>query len=175
MPQYNFSNIASAQDAAPQATALGDQDLFDMASAVGHTASYRQTISLHDQEVQEDTFVVLGRARAIDALESFDAAMARHPSDAALDNVNNQASAHPVIQNGSVQREPISRWLRDIPGYQRQAATGYHPVLSPVSNYPETYVSHDNSDDLVNISNGPANVDRDTQGAGFMFTTSSDR
>lgn len=180
MPQYNFSNIASAQEA-DQATAVGDQDLFDMALDIEYTGGYPQTIHLNNEEMEE-TFVVLGRALG---LESFESAMAGQTSSLALDNINDQAgtdmvplpskltAAHLVAQNAPGQCEPITRWVLDIPGYLAQAAADYPPELLPISNYTETHVSYDNSD-WVDISSGPADLDRDTQGFGSIFTTLSD-
>lgn len=180
MPQYNFSNIASAQEA-DQATAVNDQLLFDVALDVEYIGGYPQTINL-DNEEMEGTFVVLGSAPG---LESFESAMAGQTSRLTLDNIGDQAgtdmvllpskltAAHLVAQNAPLQREPITRWVLETPGFPAQAAADYAPEPSLVSTYTETHVSYDNYE-WVDISSGTVDLDRDTQGFGSISTTLSD-
>lgn len=185
MPQYNTTNIASAQEV-DHATAVGDQDLYDMILNKQYTGGYPQKIPLELEKKlkgMDETVVSLGHAQDVESFEVVTAAMADRIFSGPLDNIDGQAATdetlaqrelteahvHLVGQGGSGQHDPVSRWIPALPGYPSKAAAGQQPGVSPLSNYPETLVSYDNSD-WVDVSTGSTNLDRDTQGLGSMFS-----
>lgn len=176
MPQYNFSNIASAQEA-NQATAVGDQHLYDMALNIEYTGAYPQTIPLELDETAED-LVILGRELG---LEAFEMIMAGQTSSSTLGSTSDQAGtdetlvpplteAHFAGQSGHAQHGYVSRWVSEVPGYRDETATECSQGTSLLSDYTETQADYDNSD-WVNVSTGSVSIDQNTQGAGSKFSS----
>lgn len=169
-PQYNLSNVASAQEA-DQTTAVGDRDLYDMALAVQYTGEYLQTIQ--EFETTDDAFVLLGRPLGI---ESFEARMSGRISNNTREDLNNQSDIEDIFvvgRNVSVQHESIRRWIPAVPGYPVEGAAEQRPGMRPSSEGTESHVKCDDSD-WVDIPPGSTNIDRDTQGLGSVFSTFPD-
>lgn len=176
MPQYNFSNIASAQEA-DQATAANDQLLHDMALNINYAGTYPQILPLELDEMAEG-LVIPERDTGV---EAFETVMAKPTWRRSPEGISDQAGtdetllpplteAHIAGLYGPEQHGYINRWIPEVPGYRDETASVYSQETSPWSNYAETPVSGENPD-WVNVSAGSATIDWEIQGLGSRFSS----
>lgn len=180
MPQYNFSNVASAEKA-DRTGGVGDDDLHDMEFNFEHIEKYPENIELDLDATDLSSYVLLdtrgaeftestvsGPTFSLGTPEDIDQHSGTEESLASRKLTSAQLTSQPNTKND----EAICSWVPIPPGYRGIVPAEHQAFISASPSVAKSYVSLDSSEWVV-VSARATHIGRDTQGLGTVFPSSS--